>query len=280
VKLKSNSGRVQALLHCSPQLFGRAGIQHKNYIREKMLTVRNSVRLLTVAAALQLFTVNAVAQESAYADLDACTRSEQIKLTAKGALAGALAGFSGAFLTGNREKAGKAALAGALGGGAIGLATAFYTAIETCKKLNPGWITESTLVRDTGRTYAQVKKEHQYVPKQGVVLRMHDMTMSGETRPGSEVAIGTYYDVMTPDGAETPVVLSRKLYVIADGNEKAVPFPMAELATRTVEAGRNKESLNLPIPADAKPGTEYRVELSAAAGDQAATSLSRTVKVI
>jgi len=245
-----------------------------------MSTVRIASRVMIVAAVLQLCSVSAVAQESAYADLDACTRSEQLKLTGKGALVGAISGFGGALLTGNSDKAKKAALAGALGGGAIGLAKAFYTAIDTCKKLNPSWVTESTLVRDPSKSYAQVKTEHKYVPKQGVVLHMHDMTMPGETSAGSKVDIGTSYDVMTPDGAETQVILSRKLYVVADGNEKVVPFPMAELATRTVEAGRNKESLTLPIPADAKAGTEYRVELSAAAGDKAPTSLSRTIKII
>ena len=38
------------------------------------------------------------AQESAYADLDACTKGEQIKLTTKGAVTGALAGLGAAFL--------------------------------------------------------------------------------------------------------------------------------------------------------------------------------------
>lgn len=221
-----------------------------------------------------------MAQESAYADLDACTKNEQIKLTAKGMLTGALAGFGGAFLTGNKEKAKQAALAGAVGGGAIGFATAYYTAIDTCKKLNPSWVTESSLVRDPSKTYAQVKKENHYAAKDGISLRLRDMAMPGEAKPGDSVAINTVYDVMTPDGAETAVVFSRKLYVVADGTEKLVTFPMAATATRTVEAGRSKESMTLPISADTKAGTVYRVELSAAAGDKSPVTMSKSVTVI
>lgn len=222
----------------------------------------------------------AFAQESAYADLDACTRNEQVKLTAKGALTGALAGFGGAYLTGNKDKAKKAALAGLAGGGAIGFATAYYTAIDTCKKLNPTWVTESNLVRDPSKSYADVKKEHHYAAKQGIVLHLRDIAMQDQAKPGDKVAIDTIYDVLTPDGAETPVVFSRKLFVVADGTEKLVTFPMAATSTRTVEAGRSKESMVLPISAEMPAGTVYRVELSASAGGKAPVVMSKNVTVI
>lgn len=245
-----------------------------------MPTIRAAKRFLLIAAVLQTFAGNVVAQESAYTDLDACTKNEQLKLMAKGAIAGALAGFGGALFSGNRDKAGKAALIGAVGGGAIGFATAYYTAIDTCKKLNPSWVTESSLIRDPSKSYAQVTKENRYFANDGITLRLRDIQMPSETKPGDNVAIDTTYDVMTPDGAETPVVFSRKLYVVADGAEKLVPFPLAALATRTVEAGRNKESMTLPISAETKAGTVYRVELSAAAGDKSPVTMSKSVTVI
>jgi hypothetical protein len=245
-----------------------------------MSTLGATKRFLLIAAVLQACAGYAMAQESAYADLDACTKNEQIKLTAKGAVVGALAGLGGAFFSGKKDKAAKAALAGAVGGGAIGFATAYYTAIDTCKKLNPSWVTESNLARDPSKSYAQVKKENRYKPKDGVALRLREMEMASEAKAGDSVAIDTTYDVMTPDGAETPVVFSRKLYVVADGKESLVTFPLAASATRTIEAGRSKESMMLPIPAGIQAGTVYRVELSAAAGDKPPVTMTKSVTVI
>lgn len=245
-----------------------------------MSSIRAFKRSAIIAAVLQASIGQVMAQESAYADLNTCTRNEQVKSTVKGAALGALTGFGGALLTGNKDKAKKAALAGALGGGAVGFATAYYTAIDTCKKLNPSWVTESNLVRDPSKSYAQVKKENNYSAKEGIALRVREMAMSGEAKPGDELAIDTVYDVMTPDGAETSVVFSRKLYVVADGAETEVIFPMAATATRTVEAGRSKESMKLPISAETPAGTVYRVELSASAGGKSPITTTKSVTVI
>lgn len=245
-----------------------------------MNTFRAAKHALVIAVVLQTCTGYAFAQESAYADLDACTKNEQIKLTAKGAAVGALAGFGGALFSGKKDKAGKAALAGAIGGGAIGFATAYYTAIDTCKKLNPNWVAESKLVRDPSKSYPQVTQENNYVAKDGITLRLRDMSMPGQTKPGENVAINTVYDLMTPDGAETAVMFSRKLFVVADGTEKLVPFPVAASETRTVEAGRSKESMTLPISADTKAGTVYRVEISATAGNKEPVTMTKSVTVI
>ncbi|RFP11304.1 MULTISPECIES: hypothetical protein [unclassified Duganella] len=245
-----------------------------------MDTFRVAKYAMAIAAVLQACAGQAFAQQSAYADLDACTKNEQIKLTAKGAAVGALAGLGGALFSGNKDKAGKAALAGALGGGAIGFATAYYTAIDTCNKLNPSWVTESKLVRDPSKTYTQVVKENRYAAKDGVTLRLRDMAMPSQTKPGERVTIDTVYDLMTPDGAETAVVFSRKLFVVADGTEQLVQFPVAASESRTVEVGRSKESMVLPIAPDSKPGTVYRVEISAAAGGKTPVTMSKSVTVI
>lgn len=245
-----------------------------------MPTLRAAKKYAILAVILQAFAGHAIAQESAYADLDACTKSEQIKLTVKGAAMGAFAGLGGAFLSGNKDKAAKAAVIGAAAGGGIGFATAYYTAIDTCKKLNPSWITESKLVRDPSKSYAQVVKENRYSPKDGIAVRMQNMDVVSQTKPGTDVAIDTTYDVMTPNGAETPVTFSRKLYVIADGAEKQVPFPQAESVTRTVEAGRSKESMKLPVPADIKAGTVYRIVITAGAAGSSPVTISKNVAVI
>jgi len=229
---------------------------------------------------LSAFTANAIAQESAYADLDACTKNEQIKLTVKGAAMGAFAGLGASFLSGNKDKAAKAAVLGAAGGGAIGFATAYYTAIDTCKKLNPNWVTESKLVRDPAKSYAQVVKENHYSPKDGIAVRMQKMDVPSQTKAGTDVTVDTTYDVMTPDGAEAPVTFSRKLYVLADGVEKEMTFPEKDTVTRTVEAGRSKESIKIPVPADMKAGSVYRIMMTAGAVGSSPVTISKNVAVI
>jgi hypothetical protein len=222
----------------------------------------------------------AIAQESAYADLDACTKGEQVRLTAKGAAMGLMAGLGGAFFSGNKDKAGKAAVAGAVAGGAAGFLTAYYTAIDNCRKINPNWITESNLVRDPSKSYAQVKKENSYQPHDGIVVKLRNMDMPNSVKAGERVPIDTTYDLMTPDDAETQVTFQRKLFVTVDGKEKEVPFPLNGLANRVVEAGRSKESLALPTPADVTKGTVYRVEISASAAGKPPVMTSRSVTVL
>jgi hypothetical protein len=257
---------------CASQLQYQKGIR---------MTTRHAVKKLALMTfVLNAFTANAIAQESAYADLDTCTKNEQIKLTVKGAALGAFAGLSSAFLSGNRDKAAKAAVLGAAGGGAIGFATAYYGAIDTCKKLNPSWVTESKLVRDPGKSYAQVVRENHYSPKDGITVRMQNMDVPSQTKAGTDVTVDTTYDVMTPDGAEAPVTFSRKLYIIADGVEKEMKFPQADLVTRTVEAGRSKESIKVPVPADMKAGSVYRIMLTAGAAGSSPVTISKNVAII
>jgi hypothetical protein len=237
-------------------------------------------RAAILAIGLNFFSISAMAQESAYADLDACTKGEQMRLAGKGAVIGLLGGLGGAFASGNKDKAAKAALIGAAAGGAAGWATAYYTAIDTCKKMNPSWIPESSLVRDTSKSYAQVKKEHNYKPNDGILVKVQDINMPTSVRPGEGIAVDTVFDVMTPNDAETSVVLNRKLFVNAGGKEEQLAFPANGNATRTVEAGRNHEKLTVPVPPGAVSGAVYRVEMSASAGGKPPVTLSKSVTVI
>ena len=222
----------------------------------------------------------ALAQESAYKDLNDCTKSEQIKATMTGALSGALAGFGAAFLSGKSDKAGQAAALGGVAGGAIGFATAYYNAIGTCQKLNPSWIPESSLARDPAKSYAQVNAENRYRASDGIRMVIKSIDMPESARPGEQVDVNTTFDVMTPDGAETAVVLDRQLFAIVNGKETPVPFPARPIEERTVAAGRSIDSVRLPITSDAVAGTVYRVQFSVAPRSGAPNVMSKMIKVI
>lgn len=241
---------------------------------------RIGIRAVLLAAGLNLYAAGAMAQESAYADLNACTSGEQARLATKGAAIGLLSGLGGAFATGHKDKAAKAALIGAAAGGAVGWATAYYTAIDTCKKMNPSWIPESKLVRDPSKSYTQVKQEYNYRPNDGVLVKVHDIGMPTSVHPGETVPVDAVYDVMTPDNAEANVVIERKLFVNTNGKETQMPFPSTGNASRTVEAGRNHENLSVPTPSSATPGTVYRVEMTASASGKPPVTLSKSVTII
>jgi len=245
-----------------------------------MRVITYRARAVLFAAMTTMYSAGALAQESAYAELDACAKDEQIRLTAKGAAIGLMTGLGGAMFSGKKDKAVKAAAIGAVAGGAAGFATAYYTGIDNCKKKNPQWITESNLVRDPSKSYKQVKAEHRYKPAEGIKLYLQDMAAPASVQPGERFAIDTVFDVLTPTDAETEVVFQRKLFITEDGKESELVFPLASSATRTVEAGRSKETLQIPTPSNATKGTSYRVEISAAAGGQAPSVQSRTINVI
>jgi hypothetical protein len=220
-----------------------------------------------------------MAQESAYADLDACTTGEQRRLAFKGAAIGLFSGLGGALLTGNKDKAAKAALVGLAGGAAAGWATAYYTAFETCKKMNPGWITESSLVRDPTKSLAQVKKAHHYKAGDGVMVQLQDVAAPASVMPGEAIKIDTTYDLLTPTDAEAAVVFERKLFVTTEGTETEVVIPTQSRIERTVEAGRSVEKLSLPTSANAPAGTVYRVVMSASAAGKPPVSMSKNITV-
>lgn len=246
-----------------------------------MKSTKIVARTVVAVIAAQIISVPVLAQESAYADLDACTKGEQVKTTVKGAAVGMFAGLAGSMLAGKKEKAEKAALLGLVGGAAAGFATAYYTAIDTCKKQNPQWVTEASIVRDPSKSLEQVKVEHGYKPKRdGIKVALKDIDSASTIKVGEPLSLNTYYDVMTPDDAEALVVFERKLFVTVDGQETEVPFPQTGHFERKVEAGRSREPLVLQTLAEAKPGTVYRVMMSAAAGGKAPVTVSKSITVI
>ena len=168
---------------------------------------------------------------------------------------------------------------GAAVGGAAGFATAYYTAIGNCYKANPSWIPESNIARDPNKSYTQVNEENNYKPTEGIKVLVKQMEMATNAKPGSNLDINSTFDVMTPDGAETAVVIKRKLFVIENGKESSLYFPGKATEDRTLEAGRNKDSVKLPIPKDAKAGSVYRVEFSIASSGKAPAIISKTVTV-
>lgn len=220
------------------------------------------------------------AAESAYEDLNACTRKEQIKMTAKGAGMGALTGLGAALLSGNKDDMAKGAIIGAVGGGVAGFATAYYSAVETCIKKNPEWIPESKL--ELTKTYDQVKKEMKYNKRQGIVVQSKKIDMPAKVKAGDHFDINTTYWVMTPDKAETTVQIERKLFVVRDGAEMLVPFPenQRNKDPRVVEPGAYTEKVTVFTPSDFKPGDVLRVEVGVVAAEKKASTVSSSATII
>ena len=231
---------------------------------------------VTIATLLCL-SVAAHAQESVYPDLDACVKDEQIALTAKGAGAGAIAGLAAALFSNKKQDPLKSAVIGAAVGGAAGFATAYFTAIDTCYKKNPSWIPESKIERT--KAYAQVKKETKYQPAEGIKAQATKISMPASAKSGEALDITSTFIVLTPDGAETPVTLERKLFAIVEGKETPLTFTGKNTEERTVEPGEHKDTARLPIPADAKAGTQYRYEFGVSAGGKPVSSVSSIVTV-
>ncbi|MFM0522087.1 hypothetical protein PQR08_32200 [Caballeronia jiangsuensis] len=223
--------------------------------REKRVAV-----CAAVASAMLFASIGVHAQESANDDLDSCVKHEQIVGTAKGAGLGALAGLGAMLVAHKKEDAGKAALIGAVAGGVAGWATSFYTANETCYKKNPAWIPESKLNRT--KDYDKIKKEIHYNAKQGPLAKMQSIQVPGPVTPNSQAEVTSTFIVMTPNGADAPVTIDRKLFVIEDGKEKEVAFPGHSSQQLTLEPGQQQDVSHIPIPPDAKPGSTYRVQMA------------------
>ncbi len=243
--------------------------------KHKMNTLRQFATS-TVTAMLCLSTA-AYAQESANADLDACVKEQQIALTAKGAGVGAIAGLGTALFSKNKNDALKNAAIGAVVGGAAGFATAYFTAIDACYKKNPSWIPESKIERT--KAYALVKKETKYKPSEGIKAQATKIAMPGTIKAGEALDIASTFIVLTPNGAETPVSIERKLFAILDGKETPLTFTGKNNEERTVEPGEHQDTAHLPIPPDAKAGTQYRYEFGVTAGGKSASSVTSTVTV-
>ncbi|GAB2873429.1 hypothetical protein GCM10027093_06230 [Paraburkholderia jirisanensis] len=230
--------------------------------------------LVTSVTGMLFLTSGAYAQESANDDLNSCVRKEQILTTAKGAGIGALTGLTAMLATHKKEDALKGAVIGAAVGGIAGFATAYYTAVNTCFKKNPAWIPESDIQRT--RSYDEVKKQIKYKKSQGIVTRAESVTIDGPVKADGLAVVNSDFILMTPDGAEAPVTVERKLYVVGDdGKETQVEFPGHASEQHTFEPGEQKDTVRVPVPHDAKPGSAYRVEFSVAADNQPASVASQ-----
>ena len=242
----------------------------KKVIAYQKLATSSLVALLCLSTAAQ-------AQESANPKLDACVKDEQIALTAKGAGLGAMAGLGASLFSSNKEDALKKAAIGAALGGAAGFATAYFTAVDNCFKKDPSLIPESQIERT--QDYAQVKKSAKYKPSQGIRAEATKLEMPGSVKAGTMLDVVSFFQVLTPDGAETPVTIERKLFAIVDGKETQVTFSGKSSEQRTLPPGGHKDTAHLPIPAKAQAGTRYRVEFSISADGKPASTVQGTVTV-
>lgn len=241
--------------------------------KAKVASVVTAMGLLFSSTAL-------FAQESANSDLDSCVRQKQVITTVKGSVVGALAGVAGGLFGGNKKKdAVTGAAIGAVVGGIAGFATAYYTAIDSCYKENPSWIPESNLQRT--KDYNKVKRETHYKPKQGVLLRVESVKVAQPVKAGDFAEVDSAFIVMTPDGAEIPVTIERKLFVVDDkGEQTEVPFPgHATSEQHTFEPGEQQDTVRIPIPHDAKPGSLYSMRFSVAAGDKPPVDMTQQFAV-
>lgn len=213
------------------------------------------------------------AQESVNKELDDCVRSEQMKLTVKGAAVGALAGLLKSAVSDNKKGSDTAKNVGigAVAGGAIGFATAYFRAVGTCYKKNRTWIPESNIQR--GKGYEQAKKDTDYKPEMGVVAKTLQVQVPAAVKAGDKLAMSSRFVLMTPEGSEAEVTIERKLFVIDDGKETQLPFPGHAREQRKVEPGESVDEAQIPIPADmhAQDGKALtlRYEFSVAVADKA-----------
>jgi hypothetical protein len=242
---------------------------------------QNKRAILNVSAVIAFgamyCSTSAFAQESANGDLDSCVKKEQILTTAKGAGAGALAGLTAMLVSNKKDDAVKGALIGAAVGGVAGFATAYYTAIDTCYKKNPSWMPESKI--EHTKDYDKVRKEIHYNPKQGIVTRAEAVQVADPVKAASQAEVNSTFIVMAPNGAEAPVTIDRKLYVIENDQPKELLFPGQKSEQHTFQSGEQRDTVHIPIPPDAKPGTTYRVDFSVAADGQPPSSKSSTFVV-
>ncbi|WP_157187678.1 glycine zipper family protein [Paraburkholderia dioscoreae] len=256
----------------------RCGVSLK--IQSKMMTRKKHLKTavcMTVATGLLFVGFSANAQESANDDLNSCVKHEQIVSTAKGVGIGALTGLTAMLVSHKKDDAVKGALIGAAVGGVAGFATAYYTAVNTCFKKNPAWLPESDIQRT--KDYDNVKRAIKYKPAQGIITRAESVEVGGTVKADGQANVSSSFILMTPDGAEAPVTIERKLYSVSDDKETEVPFPGRTSEQHTFEPGEQKDTVHIPIPHDAKAGSVYRVQFSVAAADRPPSVASQTFTV-
>jgi hypothetical protein len=228
--------------------------------------------LFTILGAACIFSSGVShAQESAYADLDACVKQEQLLTTAKGA------GLGTALFGGMKDDAPKAAAIGAVAGGAARFVKAYYTAADTCYQKNRDWIPASQIER--GKSLVQTRKAQRYKPSEGIKTYAPQIEMAPTVAAGSALPASTNFAVLTPNDAETKVLIERRLYLVEDGKDEPIRFPGAAQEERTLEPGTHVDRVKLPIPAAAKPGMVFKMEFRVSAADKPASVSTATTTV-
>lgn len=209
----------------------------------------------TLVVCLAILSSNAKAQESTNSQMDECVKKEQITKAALGAVIGAATGWFAAARTGNDAR--KGAVAGAVVGGAGGWLIAYNTAIDTCQKEHSDWIPEANLKRT--KDYARVMQETRYTPSQGITSHVTKVNANKQIEVGGVFDITSTFQVMTPDGAETKVTISRKMFTTIEGKETEVKIvstrPNEE---KTVEPGEHQDTVHITAPPDLKSGNRIR----------------------
>jgi hypothetical protein len=224
------------------------------------------LRIAVVVVGLGFFCGLLQAQESVNKELDNCIGKERGSSAIKGAVAGALLGFLKSAADDGKDT-GKNVLAGAAVGGAAGFAVSYFNAVDKCYKKNPSWMPESQLKR--GANYEQTKAAVRYDPSMGVVAHAFSISVPESVQRGASLPLESRFIALSPDGAEVELNIERRLFVVAEGKETVVSFPGQPREQRRVEAGEQRDSSKLDIPADMPAGTVLRYEFSVAVARKA-----------
>lgn len=215
-----------------------------------------------------LFSSSVLAAESASEQLNKCVKDEQVKKAATGAVIGAATGFLGALAAGKKDKAAAATGLGLVAGAGAGWLQAYMTANQTCRVAHPEWLAESEIARDSTKKYDLVKKEHKYKGKTKAAY-IQDITPQLDPNNPSRVTIQSTYDILTPDGAETPVTITRQLFIITkDKTEEVQLLDNRNSEQRTLDVGRNIDAISFNFASPPKESgvdaanIKYRLDIT------------------
>lgn len=249
-----------------------------NTIPEKMNLHKNPLCKTLFALLISSVFCTVSAQESAYADLDSCVKSEQIASTAKGAALGALTGLGASLFGGKKDDTAKNVVIGAAIGGAAGFAKAYYTATEICFKKNPSWLPASQIQRT--KSFDQLKKDARYKPGEGIRVEAKRIDIASSVKAGTAtLPIDITYFVLTPNDAETRVTIERKLFIVENSGETSIPFPGTSTEERTMEPGEFKEHFDLLLSSAMPVGTKLKFETIIKGPNTKPSSISGVVTI-
>jgi hypothetical protein len=237
--------------------------------------MKKTFNLLTTLAVL--FSGQVWSQQSVESQLNDCVKNEQIKQTAVGALVG---GLFGAFLASSQGKdTTKGAAAGAVAGAAGGWILAYNTAVATCQKAHPDWIPNAKLQRT--KDYDRVRNEINYKAPQGIISRVVSLNAPQEVKAGSAIDIKSTFQVMTPDGAETKITLTREMTTIVDGKPNPTAISNAKpTELLTIEPGEQQDVVHIQLPSELKAGVVIRYSFGVSVGGQNSVPSTVDIKVV